>query len=714
MGEKSKTIGEYGEKIANRKFLEIYGWNGVENIPFKCKNKKKHKAGKHGIDFFTFQTNHLIADTNEMLYISVKNTSSSQGLKTKFINYVSDICKAQECFVLDTQYQQITKSNKSLHQQHQIIIFWLAHDKDENFSIVDSVGEKYKDLKLNFDKIQVVDNKLANFHFLVNTFIKTYFNNINQVEYYYPNTGLNDSINGRSALAGSTLPSHFLNSRVLPYKITIKDDKKVLLLALNEAFEEDSCRRLIGLAQEITRGWCNKIVLCFPNYREQHHKSIKDSVLMDFTEKNFNRMIEIASFNLSYRDFELQQSQILSDVVNSLEDSEQSKQDFNIEKMLPYGDALRQLLTHSHIDKNDLQKILSRRGVFVNKSLNKQDLIPFLTTGFISPNEFEYLRVKHSAKASSEIITSNNIITNEEVNLTETIIDSNISIPIKDIIEKIAPNIAIDSIKNFILTDDGRLILRINTKNRKLTKDWAYSNINNHTEIVINPAQEYHGNNNTRIDVVATSTENKKIGNEVILYLEQYLQKIGVLKHDFALEKALASEFENKSRAKFLFSFFEITDRESDIIEFKDVENIHFIISENNKDIIPEDLKDLKNKVEHSLFSGHSLQDINYIKNEKYHEPLIFTEIHAKFHFKINNLEGEFDIQYGFPDLKKKEANKSEFEFKVTDIVLSQEKILSKKENHILKSSIKNEFLKVKQILLDRIDKKHGRQLKLF
>lgn len=425
-------------------------------------------------------------------------------------------------------------------------------------------------------------------------------------------------------------------------------------------------------------------------------------------------MIEIASFNLSYRDFERQELTLSPDTINHLDDSEQNQKDFNIEKMLPYGDALRQLLTHSNINKNDLQKILSKRGVFVNKSLNKHDLIPFLTTGFISPREFEYLRVKHSSKANSEIIVSNNIITNDEIDLTETIINTNIPIPIKEIIEKIAPNIALDSIENFTLTEDGRLILKINTKNRKLTKDWAYSNTSNHTEIVINPAKEYYGNNNTRIDVIATSTENKKIGNEIIIHLEQYLRKTGLLKHDFALEKALASEFENKNRAKFLFSFFDITKNESDIIEFKDVENIHFIISEKNQNSMPEDLQDLKDKVKHSLFSGQSLQEINYIKDKRYHETLIFTEIHAKFKFKINDVGGEFEIQYGFPDLKKKDANKSEFEFKVTDVVLDQEIILGKKENHILKSSIKNEFLKVKQILLDRIDKKHGKQLKMF
>lgn len=281
MGEKSKTIGEYGEKIANQNFLEIYGWNGVTNIPFRCKKRKKHNVGEHGIDFFTFQTNHLVADTSEMLYVSVKNTKS-QGLKTKFMNYASDIWNAQECFVLDNQYRQITKADKSLHQQHQVIIYWLAHDSDENFSIIASIGEKYKELKFNFDKIQVVDNNLTNFHFLVNTFIKTYFSDVNLIEYYYPNTGLNDSINGRSALSGSKLPSQFLNSPILPYKITLESEKKILLIALNEPFDEDSCRRLIGLAQEITQGWCNKIVLCFPNYREQYHKSIKEAVFNGF------------------------------------------------------------------------------------------------------------------------------------------------------------------------------------------------------------------------------------------------------------------------------------------------------------------------------------------------------------------------------------------------------------------------------------------------
>jgi hypothetical protein len=83
MGEKSKSIGEKGEKIVEN-FLRLIGWNNPQpNRTLTCLHPVEHKSKSannsrttHGIDFFYANKSHLKINTLDNIVISVKFSAS--------------------------------------------------------------------------------------------------------------------------------------------------------------------------------------------------------------------------------------------------------------------------------------------------------------------------------------------------------------------------------------------------------------------------------------------------------------------------------------------------------------------------------------------------------------------------------------------------------------------------------------------------------------
>ena len=77
-GEKSKSSGEYGERIVSN-FYKLIGWNSVEeNVTIDCVNDKhKRKSYTHGIDgYYGYKSELLKSHTQEDILISVKHTTN--------------------------------------------------------------------------------------------------------------------------------------------------------------------------------------------------------------------------------------------------------------------------------------------------------------------------------------------------------------------------------------------------------------------------------------------------------------------------------------------------------------------------------------------------------------------------------------------------------------------------------------------------------------
>lgn len=707
MGEKSKTIGELGENIYGE-MLSIFGWSHAENISIYCNKRSSHNKISHGIDSLVIQKNPLIAEETEIGIVSVKNIQSGK-YSSNFKNYANDVIETSTCFMRSTRSAEYLESVNTKRKTEKQLLFWITNDKGDNHSTIKEISNVYTTTKEDYKYLIVADNRTIAFHYNLREFIKIKFIDALSVDYFYPDTGLNETINELRLLQGKKLPIDWISSPIISYKVSLRDDKNVLVLGLNEAFEEDSFRRLMGLSQNLTGGWCNKIILCFPDYRYQEHKKIKDKVLLQIADEDFSGLIDIASFNPSFQSLE----ELNKGYFKSVENKPEEPQDFNIERMLPYGDMLRQLLTQPYINKSDIVKILMRRGVFPNKSLQKIDLIPILSTSFISPSELEYLRKCQLSRANSERISSSNIVTSDDEEAVQESV-MKCDIPFEKIVKEISPNADLSSVTKFTIHEDGSIRLKLKTKSHNISKGWAKSNTNNTTEIIINKAQSHGKNAKARIDIVASSDENKKIGQKIVQHIEDSIKSDGNLRRDFTLEKTLANEFSHNNRADLLFTFFKKEINNKHNIRFKDLKNVDFVMNPSQTEL-KDDLLTLKDKVERSIFSGRNLQEIKYINDSKYYEYLIFTVIIADFSFSYKKIKGVFEVQYGFPGYDPLDnVDKSEFEFKITRVTPFIERNLTNKENHDIEAYLKEEFGRLKQEVINVTSKKYGIQTKLF
>jgi hypothetical protein len=106
-GEKSKTSGEIGEKIA-KGLLGRIGWgNSLKNIPIKCNtpthvNDNGNQRTSHGEDQVFLYNNPFHDGRTDIVHVSVKNKigsypSSEATLRREFKQHVAEIHEIIEC-----------------------------------------------------------------------------------------------------------------------------------------------------------------------------------------------------------------------------------------------------------------------------------------------------------------------------------------------------------------------------------------------------------------------------------------------------------------------------------------------------------------------------------------------------------------------------------------------------------------------------------------
>ncbi len=708
MGEISRTIGIAGENITIENFCKkILGWRGTANVEFGCKNRNKHGKRTHDIDFFVSYSCPLIYDTQQCIYTSVKYTQLLSNIKKTFIDYANAITQSSECFPLDEQYQKITANVKNSNYRYSQVIFWLNHSENEYKDLAKELSNVNAELEHEFDNIYLVDNFRITFLYTIIKFARQLYPSDNdKITFYYPATGINDNSKQGREENGLVFPVQFINCPIIPLRIIDKQGYKILYLAVRENFEEETLKRLLGLAQSLTSGWCNKIIICFPDYQEIKHSAIKDTIFFNFNQSEFTDMIEIKSYQDTFKSFEKNET---SEFLKPIE----TEPEFNIETMLPFGDRLRQLLAQSKVQKNEIQTLLNRRGIYVNNKFGKEELIPILTTSLISPSEFEYIRRRHNAKEVAEKITTQTLIVDNTTSLTEAM--QKVRVSVSEAVKKANPDNEIVSFSNFVHKNNGEIEAECHFKRPILTKDWASINQTQRLKITFSVPKKYDKKTDKiNIFIGATSNDAKNIGKDVVKNITTELRKEGIIREDALLEKITANDFANEHRTNFLLSFLNLTQEESKVLKFFGVTDLEFAISDEIIEKLPEDIASLKNKVEQSVFSGKNLEDIKYIKDKNYRNYFIFEVVTAKYIFTIDDIKGKVQIEFGFPDIKTKSLDKAEFEFKIVDTHPDVEKNLSAREYKELEASLQDEFNRLKVSKLTNVPRKDGQQGKLF
>lgn len=706
MGEISRTTGMFGENIVNE-FLNMIGWQRTSNIEFLCNQKSKHKKKTHDIDFFTSYICPLISDTRADVHISVKYTKIPSSVKSTFVDYANSIINSCECFQHDEQHNNLVRNKFAKKIIRTQVVFWINHQENEDYSLLNSIKNLNSDFSGNTDNLYLVDNKSINFIYKSLKYAELHFSDAKSIDFEYPYTGLNGRIDGGRKTSGKILPVQFLTSPILPLRITTKESHKILMIFLNEPFEEESFKRIMGLAQNLTAGWCNKIIICFPDYQILRHSIAYNNVMSIFSESQFSEMVDVKSFRDNFKSLENGQN------LNIYDAFDENSGEFNIETMLPYGDQLRQLLTQSYIYKPELQSLLSKRGVYFNKSTDKNDLIPLLTKSLISPAEFTFLRNKQLSKENAENVVTETLVTTENSSINQVL--SGTEMPIQRIVDAKYPNCELIKHSQWLFEKDGTMKLQYDVQRHNLTKDWASQKSSHSGEIIFRPSHKSSdGLSRTNVDIVSTSPETKAIGKELLKEVMKLFKQEGAIKREEQLQKMLVTDFSNKNRTEFLLSFIDVKP-EFTSLNFNEITHIDFTISTDKTITLPSDIESLKDRLEDSIFTGRDLQDILYIKDKKYREMFIFYTITVKYFFKSEDLEGSFQVEFGFPDAKKENNDeKADFNFKIIELTPFVQRHTTNVEENRLKVFVKEEFNKLKNYKYENSVKQFGKQLSIM
>lgn len=308
MGEKSKLIGEYGEKSVEN-FLKLIGWGEPpKGTEFKCsnqnhisKNTKKQKK-THGIDFFYAYKSPLVDSVLKKVNISVKYSNefypNSPG--PKFKEYFEDLVTAIECFKFTPELKEIINSIKGYSSSEDIgVLFWLTNNNESNSDLIPKLSNINISTEANFHSLYVVDNKRIDFIYLSLKYAISIFNN-SDINFFYPDTGKN-IIPSIKKNFGKILPVEYINSSILPLRIEDNLSKQTTLALFTiDPFDVDDLKRLISLSQELSKSWPSKILICFPNYNETNHSREVRIAKNNFEDAKFTNNISVQSF---YDDF---------------------------------------------------------------------------------------------------------------------------------------------------------------------------------------------------------------------------------------------------------------------------------------------------------------------------------------------------------------------------------------------------------------------------
>jgi hypothetical protein len=307
-GEASKRSGDFGEKIV-KNLIELIGWkNNIGNIGVNCVHEDKHKLPntekrvKHGIDFLFQYKCPLRDNVQQNVIVSSKHRDgypdTPKGKKTRFKEFLYDIAYAIECFPTSEYYRN--KTPGTTKKELTGVIFWIdSSEEQKGNGVTDDISDFRLTEELDYKTVILVDNYRANFIYDSIKFAHNEYGE-EKVEFFYIDTGYNNSGLARS-YSGKILPVEYLNADVLPFKIKDKDNGDVLLLIINDIFNEDYLKRLIGLAQELTKDWSHRITIAFPDFSLYHHEGNVTRAKQQFDDMEFVNKIEIKCFRPNFR-----------------------------------------------------------------------------------------------------------------------------------------------------------------------------------------------------------------------------------------------------------------------------------------------------------------------------------------------------------------------------------------------------------------------------
>ena len=346
----------------------------------------------------------------------------------------------------------------------------------------------------------------------------------------------------------------------------------------------------------------------------------------------------------------------------------------DIDKFIPYGEALRGFVNQKFITPPVLQSILKERGIFVLNA-DKDYMVPIVQTLLLSPTEFDKIRDAFARKEDNEKKISREISFSSNATLYQSDI---MQMNVEDFLKRQLPTCKIKQAIRFVQTDNNRnhLTAKFTIIRNDINKCW-YEQTNEFSGSV----EIINGNGKGAIRITHTSPETKDLAEYIVKnQIRQYKDK-GLLKEDVNPQKILFSTFTNTTR--FVF-FFRLTTKieNNGIFTFVDIKDIS--IKPQDECVLPAEILWMEN-IQRLIISGKSLNEKAFMKEEKFYCNLELWSIEATFEYDYKGQKGYVCICFGFPDYNSKGGN-AEFEVNIKSLV--PEKSMSAKEKRDLKSKL--------------------------
>lgn len=375
-----------------------------------------------------------------------------------------------------------------------------------------------------------------------------------------------------------------------------------------------------------------------------------------------------------------------------------------IETFLPYGNALRDLVSQSYISAFELKKTLRQRGIFLNSG-DKEHSIPLLMSLILSPAEFESLREKQNTKEDNIKTTSFTIplsVDSTDTSLLALIPDN---LNLNQLIghEDFRTNFSVDGNPNFQMTsktNPNRIELPFTTTRDNLTKNWATNKTKHDSTIIVERLVE-DNKPILKITQKYTSSETKTVGKEFAKAFTHSLKEQKVVAEDVEPRKILFNDFINEDRIKFLQRLMADVSG-SAILELDDITDIE--LSPDRTAEMPEKLGWLQEKIDSIRLKGKDLFNSEFVQDQLLHKCLLFSGIEATYKFNVMNVSGTCSVTFIFNGFVKSQDVWSELEIRLGSMVFDPGSKGQKKNEY--QSKILDYFEQTKFPIYERFRKK--------
>lgn len=334
-----------------------------------------------------------------------------------------------------------------------------------------------------------------------------------------------------------------------------------------------------------------------------------------------------------------------------------------INKHLPFGTTLQDVLKHPSLTDTKLKYLLRQRGIYLEQCTDVQTF-PLLLSTLLSPLEFQYIQDAIRKKEDTKKTISRTLPWYNEDDLITVIPDK---IDLKGILSDSHSRHTITKQSNFAPVDGDRNKVRMTFTclTNNYNSSWYRTRQEYDGEIILEKTEK---NGQVYFRMVYTSPETFNVADVAVKELVRDCKAKGYTKPDSEFDRILYNKFNNEARIAF---FLSLTDG-SDIFEFVRTTDIE-IAPDRTVDMPAEISKLMTGKVNTLKINGESLHE-NYLISEKSnHKYLELAEIEALYNFSYHAAEGNCVVRFGFNGYFRRRISNIEFSIDVSKVNLKDE-----------------------------------------